>query len=270
MDSDNEPLGAFFDRLCSELAPAALEGEDDSKTTPSEASDLEENESAEALDEGAQAEADERAEAEARAAEEQEAEAAKPPKAGGLALEALVKVEVLLLSGPPTATHILLDVFAAVLHALSPWPRALLPAAYPLWPPLLQLIGGADRSIASHAMRVLATAARCVGDELSSRVVSDAIAQILSVLRRHASTIYTETPAAGRDSLSLLAPTQTASSGAYERTHTLGGRGDGIGLGLDHSAGSAPQRPPRRQRYQRRIPGTNQARSHARGAYRRV
>ena len=241
MDSDNEPLGAFFDRLCSELAPAALEGEDDSKTTPSEASDLEENESAEALDEGAQAEADERAEAEARAAEEQEAEAAKPPKAGGLALEALVKVEVLLLSGPPTATHILLDVFAAVLHALSPWPRALLPAAYPLWPPLLQLIGGADRSIASHAMRVLATAARCVGDELSSRVVSDAIAQILSVLRRHTSTIYTETPRqAGRDSLSsLLAPTQTASSGAYERTHTLGGRGDGIGLGLDHSAGSA-------------------------------
>ena len=38
------------------------------------------------------------------------------------------------------------------LPALAPWPRALLPKAYPLWPSLLKLASGADRSLAAHAM----------------------------------------------------------------------------------------------------------------------
>lgn len=102
--------------------------------------------------------------------------------AGTFALEALERVEALLLAGPPAAVHVLLDVLACILAGLENWPRAL-PALYPLWASLMQLMGE-DLSVALHAMRVFASAARAVGDELSSRVIGDAIAKLVRTLAR--------------------------------------------------------------------------------------
>ena len=69
-------------------------------------------------------------------------------------LLALAKGESVLLAGVPAASHIILDMLLAILPALAPWPRALLPAVYPLWAPLLQLVSADDRSVSAHAMRV--------------------------------------------------------------------------------------------------------------------
>ena len=116
-------------------------------------------------------------------------------------------------TGPPAATHALLDVLDVVLRALAPWPRALLPAAYPLWPPLLELIGGADRSVAAHAMRVFAAAARATRGEVSARVVGDAIGQLVRALRAHA-TVAAPTRADMAALASVVAPAATRAAGA--------------------------------------------------------
>jgi len=126
------------------------------------------------------------AEATIREQEQQEMASRTPPEAGQLALRALAKGEVLLLTVPSAAAHILLDVALVVMSALAPWPRALLPAAYPLWEPLLQLVDAEDRSVAAHAMRVVGAAAMAFGDELASRIVSNAISKLVRVLTRHA------------------------------------------------------------------------------------
>lgn len=184
----DETFDVFFSNLAKEFKPpsAPTTDEDDAVVdvsigpdglhTPHDvATDAEAAESAAADAEDAFKQAEREAE-----------EKAKPPPAGAMALEALTKVEVLLLSGPPAATHILLDVLAAVIPALSKWPRALLPAAYPLWPPLMQLIHGEDRSIGAHAMRVFALAARATGGEVSTRVVTDAINNLVGAIAKHA------------------------------------------------------------------------------------
>ena len=110
-----------------------------------------------------------------------------PPKAGQLALEALAKAEVLLLSGHLATAHTLCDILIEIVPALSPWPRALLPAIYPLWKPLLCLFSSDDRSLAAHAIRVLSTAASSgpIGGEISTRVLTDAIGHLLRAIRRN-------------------------------------------------------------------------------------
>ena len=106
---------------------------------------------------------------------------------GQLALEALAKAEVLLLSGHLATAHTLCDILIEIVPALSPWPRALLPAIYPLWKPLLCLFSSDDRSLAAHAIRVLSTAASSgpIGGEISTRVLTDAIGHLLRAIRRN-------------------------------------------------------------------------------------
>jgi hypothetical protein len=139
-------------------------------------------------------------EAALRRAEALEKEANTPPAAGQLALQLLRKSEVLLLSGCPSITHAVLDILSEVLPALAQWPRAALPAAYPLWPPLLALLDGDDRSVAAHAMRAFGLAVSCYGTELSTRVQSQAIEHLIDALIR-----YTAVPAAVVNDLALLA-----------------------------------------------------------------
>jgi len=136
-------------------------------------------------------EEEEEPEAALRRAEALEKEANTPPAAGQLALQLLRKSEVLLLSGCPSITHAVLDILSEVLPALAQWPRAALPAAYPLWPPLLALLDGDDRSVAAHAMRAFGLAVSCYGIELSTRVQSQAIEHLIDALIR-----YTAAPAA--------------------------------------------------------------------------
>jgi hypothetical protein len=136
-------------------------------------------------------EEEEDSEAALRRAEALEKEANTPPAAGQLALQLLRKSEVLLLSGCPSITHAVLDILSEVLPALAQWPRAALPAAYPLWPPLLALLDGDDRSVAAHAMRAFGLAVSCYGTELSTRVQSQAIEHLIDALIR-----YTAAPAA--------------------------------------------------------------------------
>lgn len=103
-----------------------------------------------------------------------------PPSDGPHALSNLAA------AGSSSVTHLVLDVLLEVLPALQPWPRAALPAAYPLWPPLLALLDGADRSVAAHAMRVFAAAVRAYGAELSTRIQAQAIEHMADALRRYA------------------------------------------------------------------------------------
>jgi hypothetical protein len=98
----------------------------------------------------------------------------------------------------------------------QPWPRALLPAVYPIWPPLLQLIGGADRALAAHGMRALALGARVLGDELSSRVMADAISEIVQAVTRL-------TSARGADRAALASVVRAPSAAAAEAAAVLGG-----------------------------------------------
>ena len=134
-----------------------------------------------------QAQRDAEAERARKEEEEREEAANTPPKAGQLALEALAKAEVLLLSGHLATAHTLCDILIEIVPALSPWPRALLPAIYPLWKPLLCLFSSDDRSLAAHAIRVLSTAASSgpIGGEISTRVLTDAIGHLLRAIRRN-------------------------------------------------------------------------------------
>ena len=180
------PFDAFFAGVLTALTPSSAGDDDDDDGRPIrfEVEKTAEERAAEA-EAAMQAEAE--MDAEARAEEERATVAATPPRAGQVALTALGRVEVLLLHGPPTATHVLLDLLETLFPVLSPWPRALLPAAYPLWPPLLHLFGSDDSSLAAHAMRVFATATRACGDELSSKVMADAVGKLTGALRHHTS-----------------------------------------------------------------------------------
>ncbi len=174
-DGDHLPMPRFFGELITELCGADDEGAASDPQGVAEAEDEDEEVAAMKAQQAQQAE------------EEAELAARTPPAAGQLALSALGKAEVLLLSGSAVATHQLLDMISVTLRALAPWPRAILPAVYPMWPPLLQLAGGDDRSVAAHAMRVLSAAASHYGDGLSSRVAVDAIGKLTAALRKHGS-----------------------------------------------------------------------------------
>ena len=186
---DDTPGEATLEEFVGELVTELLGPEPEVQTAGTAKAALEEKEEEE--EDLPNPEEEEDPEAAIRRAEALEKEANTPPAAGQLALKLLRKSEVLLLSGCPSITHAVLDLLSEVLPALAQWPRAALPAAYPLWPPLLALLDGNDRSVAAHAMRVFGLAVSCYGTELSTRVQSQAIEHLIDALIR-----YTAAPAA--------------------------------------------------------------------------
>ena len=186
---DDTPGEATLEEFVGELVTELLGPEPEVQTAGTAKAALEEKEEEE--EDLPNQEEEEDPEAAIRRAEALEKEATTPPAAGQLALKLLRKSEVLLLSGCPSITHAVLDILSEVLPALAQWPRAALPAAYPLWPPLLALLDGNDRSVAAHAMRVFGLAVSCYGTELSTRVQSQAIEHLIDALIR-----YTAAPAA--------------------------------------------------------------------------
>jgi hypothetical protein len=186
---DDTPGEATLEEFVGELVTELLGPEPEVQTAGTAKAALEEKEEEE--EDLPNPEEEEDPEAAIRRAEALEKEANTPPAAGQLALKLLRKSEVLLLSGCPSITHAVLDLLSEVLPALAQWPRAALPAAYPLWPPLLALLDGNDRSVAAHAMRAFGLAVSCYGTELSTRVQSQAIEHLIDALIR-----YTAAPAA--------------------------------------------------------------------------
>ena len=211
---EEEALETYFGKLLAELQPETGE-----PVPAAAATNAAGTKTADEAEDEAEAEPED-PEAAVRAAEDAENAANTPPPAGQLALSVLKKCEFLMLCGSAAVAHVVMDLLMEILPALSPWPRALLPVVYPLWPPLLALIDGADLSVAAHAIRVLTTAVRSYGDELSSRVMGEAAGKMVASLERQSSR-YTST----------VLPDERRS-----RTSALGTR-KGVGLGAIGAGG---------------------------------
>ncbi|KAL1512118.1 hypothetical protein AB1Y20_005387 [Prymnesium parvum] len=181
-------LSSFVDELVDELGLRATASDaDDSGGAAQHEAPFDDRPFEERVKEDQEQEEEARAkqEAELRAADEAEQARATPPLVGQLALRTLAKAEVLLLTGSPSVTHLLLGTIKDLIPALQPWARALLRALYPVWSPLVVLMGGADLSVAAQAMAVLGVAATHLGEHLSSTVVRDALKPILRAIRQY-------------------------------------------------------------------------------------
>ena len=81
------------------------------------------------------------------------------------------------------------------LPMLKPWPRSLLPALYPLWPPLAELASAnssansavnspaSSEEIAGRALGLLAAAARQHPQDFSSQTIRGALPPLLAIIR---------------------------------------------------------------------------------------
>jgi len=128
------------------------------------------------------------------------------PAAGQLVLRTMEKIEVLLLAGTPSVTHLLLGILNGAIPALARWPRVLLGALHPIWPPLFVLMNESNLSVAKQALSLLEMCAERLGEHLPSMVLQDALKTILRAFLRWHGVLHgwSEVPSTSQETPSRL------------------------------------------------------------------